>query len=206
MTTAAMGQGIHARARIGRRRGVVLAVLVLVGAALAVHLAMPSWYAKLWYPLEHTGAITVQARANGLEPELVAAVIYRESHFTESARSDRGAVGLMQLLPETAAWIHRQPGSPDAPPERLGDPVVNIAYGAWYLHYLMDKYGDEGAALAAYNGGENNVQKWLGDARRAGRGTLAMSDIRFPETRSFVRAVLDARGVYRDAWGSSLSG
>lgn len=178
-------------------------VTLLVAGALAVHLAMPSWYARLWYPMEHANAITGEAAASGVPSDLIAAVIYRESKFSETARSGRGAVGLMQVLPATAEWIHRQRGAPSAEPGRLAEPEVNIAYGAWYLHYLLDRYGSEDLALVAYNGGETNLQKWLDTARQDGK-PLRLADVPFSETRNFVTAVHDARSVYRRAWASSL--
>ncbi len=205
MTTAVAGRIRALAVRRARSRVVwVASVLVAVFAAwLAIHLSMPAWYARLWYPLEHAAAIRGEARAAGVAPDLIAGVISRESGFSEDARSDHGAVGLMQVLPETAEWIHRQPGAPAPGPERLAEPDVNIAYGAWYLHYLLDKYGDEDLALAAYNAGETNVRAWIDDAARRGV-QLTRDGIPFPETRSFVSAVRDARAVYRRAWGDAL--
>jgi soluble lytic murein transglycosylase len=203
MTTAAAGH----LARVGRRRSrflpVVLVIVALMGAWLAVHLTMPSFYARWWYPLEHTDAIRGEAAANGLEPELVAAVIYRESKFAESARSARGAVGLMQVMPETAYWISHQPGAPSPSPQRLAEPAVNIAYGAWYLAYLEQKYGDTRRALAAYNGGEANLRRWLAAAQESGR-SFRITDVPFAETRSFVLAVEDAEATYRRVWRGEL--
>lgn len=204
MTTAVAGR-VRRRHRNGSSRLLAVAALIaliLVGAVV-VHATMPSWYARLWYPIEHMQVISAEAGASGVQPDLIAAVIYQESKFAEDARSDRGAVGLMQVLPETARWIHRQPGAPAAAPERLAEPAVNIAYGVWYLHYLIDKYGSQDLALAAYNGGETNLRRWIADARSAGR-SLNVADIPFSETRGFVAAVHDARSVYRRAWSESL--
>ncbi len=205
MTTVAAGRVHRQRRHIRERWALVAGLLVLlVGAgALTVHLAMPAWYARLWYPMEHVSAITAEAAAAGVEPDLIAAVIYRESKFKEDALSDRGAVGLMQVLPETAGWIHRQRGAPAAEPERLAEPEVNIAYGTWYLHYLSDKYGSPDLALAAYNGGETNLQQWIATARRDGHA-LTVAEVPFSETRNFVGAVNDARSVYRRAWSTPL--
>ena len=203
--TTAVARRVRRRHRGGPSRWVSVAalmVLIVVGA-VAVHATMPSWYARLWYPIEHVQVISAEAEASGVQPDLIAAVIYQESKFTEDARSDRGAVGLMQVLPETARWIHRQPGAPSAAPERLAEPAVNIAYGVWYLHYLIDKYGSQDLALAAYNGGETNLRRWIADARGAGHA-LSVAEIPFSETRGFVAAVGDARAIYRRAWSESL--
>ncbi len=204
MTTAVAGRA-RRRQGIGPTGWVAVACLTLliVASAVAVHMSMPSWYARLWYPIDHVQVISAESRASGVQPDLLAAVIYQESKFSEDARSDRGAVGLMQVLPGTAQWIRGQPGAPAAGPARLAEPAVNIAYGAWYLRYLIDKYGSQDLALAAYNGGETNLRRWIADARREGH-TLDPADIPFSETRGFVAAVRDAQSIYRRAWSESL--
>ena len=204
MTTAAPGRAMGMSRRRPPRAALVAAALVLIlGGWLAVHLTMPSWYARWWYPLDYAGAIRGEAAATGLDPDLIAAVIYRESKFSTTARSDQGAVGLMQVLPETASWIHRQPGAPSVTPDRLAEPGANIAYGAWYLRYLTAKYGSVELALVAYNGGETNLRQWLRSARQDGTA-FTVAQVPFPETRAFVASVDHARSVYRRAWGGKL--
>jgi soluble lytic murein transglycosylase len=196
----------HVRITGRTRRGVrVLAGLILAGllAWTWLHTTQPGWYARITHPLHHGEAIRGEAAVTGLAPDLLAAVIYRESKFDEGARSNKGAVGLMQVLPGTARFIHRQRGAPSPEPERLAEPNVNIAYGAWYLDHLITRYGDEELGLAAYNAGQTNLQTWLADARARGT-TLRVSDIPFGETRRFVRSVQEAREVYRRAWGDEL--
>ena len=204
MTTAVAGRvrRLHTNGP-SRWMGTAALIVLIAASAVVVHMSMPSWYARIWYPMEHAPAIVAESEASGVQPDLIAAVIYQESRFSEVARSDRGAVGLMQVLPETARWIHRQPGAPVAAPERLTDPTVNIAYGVWYLLYLIDKYKSQDLALAAYNGGETNLRRWIAGARREGRA-LTVADVPFSETQGFVVAVQDARSVYRRAWSESL--
>ncbi len=204
MTTAVAGRVRRLRRHGGKRSSAVAGtVLLLATSAVMLHLAMPSWYARMWYPIEHVPVIAGEAAASGVAPDLIAAVIYRESKFSEDARSARGAIGLMQVLPETARWIHLQRGAPAAGPDRLAEPEVNIAYGAWYLRYLIDKYGSQDLALAAYNGGETNLQRWIVEARLKGRA-MTLADVPFSETRGFVTAVHHARSIYRRAWSESL--
>ena len=204
MTTAAPGRAIGLSGRRPPRVVLVVGALVaILGGWLAVHLTMPSWYARMWYPLDYAGAIRGEAAATGLDADLIAAVIYRESKFSTSARSDQGAVGLMQVLPATASWIHRQPGAPSVLPDRLAEPGANIAYGAWYLRYLTRKYGGVELALVAYNGGETNLRDWMASARREGT-PFTLAQVPFAETRGFVTSVEHARGVYRRAWGAKL--
>ena len=100
----------------------------------------------------------------------------------------------MQLLPDTAKGIALHTGGTRFRVEDLYDPEINIRYGAWYLHHLMQKYGDERTALAAYNAGQDNVDRW----RRSGRG------IAFSETRAYVERVEELKKIYRRAYGVDL--
>jgi len=203
MTTALLPGGV--RARRGGRLAVTLLVLAGLAAGWwAVHRAMPAWYARLWYPLEHESAIRQNAVRHELDPALVAAVINTESGFVPDSRSAAGAVGLMQVLPETARFIAGRPGRPSPSPERIGEPEVNIAYGTWYLRYLIDRHGSVDVALAAYNAGEGVVRGWDARARAAGRAFRVPEDVPFPETRTFVRRVRDTAPIYRRAYGDEL--
>jgi soluble lytic murein transglycosylase len=102
----------------------------------------------------------------------------------------------MQLLPDTAEGIALHTGGTAFCVEDLYDPEINVRYGAWYLRHLLDKYGDERTALAAYNAGQDNVDRW----RSVGRG------IEFPETRAYVDRVEELKKIYRDAYGNDLGG
>ena len=190
--------------------GVVLAVLAgLAGVALWVSAGSggvhaPGWYARAVYPLEYEGAIRAAAHRNDLDPALVAAVIYAESRFDAQARSSHGAVGLMQLLPETAAQIARDTGGVAFVPADLDDPRLNIRYGCYYLRAVLDQFGgDSVAAIAAYNAGAGAVGEWEAAARAEGHA-LRVADIPYAETRAYVRSVLEARGIYREMYGDRL--
>ena len=162
------------------------------------------WYARAVYPLKYEEAIRAAAHHNHLDPALVAAVIYAESRFDSSARSDHGAVGLMQVLPETADQIARETGGVAFVPGDLEDPEVNVRYGTYYLRTVLDMFdGDKIAAIAAYNAGAGAVQEWVDAAHAEGR-ELRLSDIPYPETRAYVRAVLEARRVYREMYADRL--
>ena len=160
-----------------RRRLVVLAACVLaLGIAFAaVHLTRPAWYERLWYPLRYEHIVRGHAANYRLDGALLAAVIYQESRFDADARSEAGAIGLMQLLPETAKGIAVRTGGARFRIEDLYDPEINVRYGAWYLRHLLDKYGDEKLALAAYNAGQHTVDDWL----RARKGIV------YAETRAY---------------------
>lgn len=195
------------RRRRGRRRlAVVLLLLAALGVAwYAVHRAMPAWYARLWYPLEYVGPIREESARFGVDPELVAAVIYEESGFVSDSLSSRGAVGLMQVQPETARFVAGLKRRPSPSPERIAEPEVNIAYGTALLRHLIDRYRDTPLALAAYNAGTSNVDRWLADAKAAGTPFRVPADIPFGETRAYVADVLHTRGIYARAYGDRLA-
>lgn len=207
---AARDEAPPRRTRRGRRVAWALALLAVLGMTLGAwyqtHQAMPAWYARLWYPLEYEEAIVAEARRQRLDPALVAAVVNAESGFVPDARSSQGAVGLMQLLPETARFVASQPDRPSPPPGRLADPEVNIAYGTRYLRYLVDRYGTVPLALAAYNGGETNVSAWLDEAAGRNEPLEVPDDIPFSETRGFVSRVLDTVPIYERTYGDRLGG
>jgi soluble lytic murein transglycosylase len=134
------------------------------------------------------------ARNYDLNPALLAAVIEEESKFNADARSRAGAIGLMQLQPATAKGIAIRTGGTKFVLSDLYDPEINVRYGAWYLHHLLQKYGNERLALAAYNAGQQNVDRW----RAAGE------DVQFPETRAYIDKVERLKGIYRRAYKSEL--
>jgi peptidoglycan lytic transglycosylase len=154
----------------------------------------PGWWERLWYPLEYKQIVRGHARNYDLDPALLAAVIYQESKFKPDAKSSSGAIGLMQLLPSTAEGIALHTGGSRFQVDDLYDPEINVRYGAWYLRHLLQKYDDERTALAAYNAGQDNVDRW----RAAGR------DIAFAETRHYVDRVEELKGIYRRAYGDEL--
>ena len=162
----------------------------LAGAAVYVVRTEPPWYARIRYPLRYETIVRIHARNYGLDPALLAAVIYQESKFRADARSSSGAIGLMQLLPGTARGIAIRTGGTRFHIEDLYDPDINVRYGCWYLRHLLQKYRDEGTALAAYNAGQDNVDRWLRE--RVG--------IQFGETRHYVKHVEELKGVYRRSY------
>ena len=174
----------------------MLTVLVAAVAGVAAWflLATPDFVQRERYPLRYEAIVKGHARNYRLDPALLAAVIYAESKFHANAKSSSGAIGLMQLLPSTADGIALHTGGTNFHRSDLYNPEINVRYGAWYLRHLLDKYDDERAALAAYNAGQNNIDRWLAD----GEG------IRFSETRAYVDRVEDLKGIYRDIWRSQL--
>jgi soluble lytic murein transglycosylase len=180
-------------------RLLIVVVVVAVGAVVAIVLTetpvdRPAFIDRLEYPLDYGGAVRTNAARNRLDAALVAAVIYEESRFRPHATSNVGAMGLMQIKPETGETIARRTGGTSFQVSDLYDPDVNIRYGSWYLRQLIDKYGNERLALAAYNAGETAVDHWLAE----GKG-IAATDV-----RSYVDKVESTKKVYRHAYGSDL--
>ena len=170
--------------------GALVAVLAVCAVVLVVVLTEPPWFERLRYPLRYAEYVRVHAHENGLDPALLAAVIYQESKFDAGAESRSGAIGLMQLTPATAHGIAVRTGGARFRTADLLNPEINIRYGAWYLANLFHKYGNERLVLAAYNAGQGNVDRWRAEGK----------SISFPETRAYVARVEHLKHVYHDAW------
>ena len=194
------------RRTAARRRRVLRFSGALLVVAVAIGLAMPllrEAVNDLTLPLADASIIRQQAADEHLDPALIAAVIYAETKF-DARTSSAGALGLMQILPQTAEYLARRSGGTTFTTADLAEPSVNIAYGSYYLRYLLDAYhGSRVLALAAYNGGEANVDRWLAEARSSGT-EFGIADIPFPETRDYVRRVLSAQKQYRHTYASQL--
>jgi soluble lytic murein transglycosylase len=195
------------RARLRRRRLSALLVAAVLGGGVAAFVTgvgpLGDAVREFTLPLRHDDIIRQQASDKALDPALIAAVIYEESRFRDQT-SDAGARGLMQITPETADFIARRSGGIRFEQSDLATPQINIAYGAWFLRYLIDHYdGNETLAIAAYNAGQTNVDGWV---ERAGgpEGFDAARDVPFPETRAYVENVEERRGEYRDHYADDL--
>jgi soluble lytic murein transglycosylase len=156
-------------------------------------------------PLRHEDIIRQQAREKHVDASLIAAVIYTESRYRDQT-SHAGAKGLMQIMPETADYIAHKTGGTRFRREDLATPQINIAYGTWYLRYLLTKYhGNTILTLAAYNAGEGKVDEWWRAASTKGERFRVASHIPFQETRDYVHRVLSARAEYRATYRRELA-
>ncbi len=196
-----------ARRRAAERRRRSLLALGSLGVLIAaIVLAMPLFQRavrEFTLPLAYQDIIREQAADKHLDPALVAGVIYAETKF-DARNSSAGAIGLMQIMPQTALFLARRSGATTFSISDLGTPAVNIAYGSYYLRYLLDHYGgSELLALAAYNGGEANVDRWVAASRAQGHG-LTIGEIPFPETQAYVARVLQAQRDYRHSYATEL--
>jgi soluble lytic murein transglycosylase len=168
------------------RRALAFLLLTLIamgGVGLYVVETEPDWYLRLRYPLQYEPILTAHADNYDLDPALLAAVIYSESKFDPTAVSTAGAIGLMQLLPDTAQGIADHTGGGNFTTADLYDPELNIRYGAYYLKRMQRKYSDHpqslDLALAAYNAGQGNV-----DRPRCARADPVPRDARLPGARA----------------------
>jgi soluble lytic murein transglycosylase len=188
------------RTRRRRRLAAFAGVAVLVGLLLGLLVSsgvFDKTLKELTLPLHHEDVIRQQAAEKGVDAALIAAVIYSESKFSDQ-ESSAGARGLMQITPEAAKFIEKQSGGTTFKLEDLSNPEINIRYGTFLLHELLERYeGDEAAALAAYNAGPGNADKW-------GGADLKVEDIPFPETRAYVEEVLEKRDEYRQKYAKEL--
>jgi soluble lytic murein transglycosylase len=138
------------------------------------------------FPIKYKSQIKYYAKQSNLDAALVASVIRAESNFNPSATSNKGAVGLMQIMPATAEFIATEN---DIAAYDLKDPRDNIRLGTLYLRYLLNKFKDEKTAIMAYNAGEGNVARWLGESKR-------LSKTPYPETNAYTEKVLNAKNFY----------
>jgi soluble lytic murein transglycosylase len=195
------------RRKVLRRRVMLLAFAVVAACVLVAVVVRPfadKAVQEFALPLRHEDIIRQQASDKGLDPSLIAGVIYVESRFRDQT-SHAGAKGLMQILPSTADYIARKSGGTAFQQGDLATPQINIAYGSWYLRYLLQHYhGNELLALAAYNAGEGKVDGWYREASARGEDFEAATHIPFPETRSYVGSVLEVRARYRQEYRKEL--
>ncbi|MDU4960372.1 MAG: lytic transglycosylase domain-containing protein [Sporomusaceae bacterium] len=171
--------------------------LLVVSAASQIYSS--DWFQKKFaYPFLYQELIFTHAAKNQLDPWLIAAVIKAESRFRLTARSPVGAVGLMQLMPETAKWIAGQQNHPDFQLKDLENPDANIRFGSWYLASLAQEFNqNEVLMLAAYNAGRGNVKKWMEQYGWA-MDFSEIGQIPFPETREFIADVLHNKKRYQE--------
>ena len=137
------------------------------------------------FPIKYKNLIKSCCAENNLDSALVASLIHVESHYNKNAISKKGAVGLMQIMPETANSFY------NGKTESLEDPKINIEIGTRYLGYLFSKYNDETTVLACYNAGEMVVLKWMECDLY-----LKESKIKYKETANYVKKVMDLKKIY----------
>ncbi|AGA57499.1 MAG: lytic transglycosylase domain-containing protein [Thermobacillus sp.] len=182
-----------------KRRGWLLAALLLLLAVL--YAEQSGWVKQRMYPIAYRDDIRASALSHGVEPHLVAAIIRIESNYKTGRVSSKGALGIMQIMPDTAAWIVEQARYEGVTLDKIQHRAdVGIELGTWYLASLLRQFdGNMAAAVAAYNAGPGNVSAWLKEG--VWDGTLASSDdIPFGETRRYVQRVIYYYNKYKSIY------
>lgn len=184
----------------------LLAVAVVIAASCFLLNRGYQYFMKQAYPVRYESIVAKAAKENGLEPALVYSVIKAESNFRAEAVSHAGAVGLMQLTPETFTWLQTKlKGERAYTAEDLKTPEVNIRYGCKFLSILLEKYSVEKTSLSAYNAGMGTVNTWLKDPQVSKDGKT-LERIPYDETRNYVSAVLENYQKYKDLYKFNSEG
>lgn len=170
-----------------------LSALVVLLIVVLLFLSIP-YFLRLAFPLRYEEIIREAASTHDLDPLFLAAVIQVESGFRAEVASQKGALGLMQIMPDTAFWLGEQRAE-SIRIEDLLSPRVNIGLGTYYLMYLLERFPTEYAALAAYNAGPTNVKRWLDQGIWDGT-YLRTGQIPFAETKRYVRKVVMMYNLY----------
>lgn len=178
----------------------VLAVLIV--AAIFLLRWCHTRFLKKMYPRTYSEIVIKEAKQNGLDPNLVYAVIRQESNFDPDARSGAGAIGLMQLTPDTFEWLQKkEPAAAVRPSNALYLPDVNVRYGCRFLSLLLKKYGSRRTALCAYNAGMGRIDAWLKDSQTSKDGKN-LDNIPYPETRNYAQRVEQNYQQYQELYQS----
>ena len=152
------------------------------------------------HPVYYQNLISKYSKEYDLDPYLVISIIRCESSFDPNALSDKGAMGLMQIMPDTGSWVAHKLGLDETySQDQLYDPEMNIRFGCWYLRFLDGRFsGYRDAVICAYNAGHGNVRNWLDDVRYSSDGVL--TSIPFPQTERYLTRVMDSYEHYRNLY------
>lgn len=180
-----------------RKRVLLLLLIGLIG----VLFLNSNWIARMMYPIQFKEDISASASNYGVDPHLIAAIIRTETNYSTGQVSKKGALGLMQIMPDTADWIIKQADFSNVTRDMLQNrPDVSIEVGAWYLQSLHKQFNQNSiAVIAAYNAGPGNVRKWLDSGRWDGRLDTA-DQIPYGETRHYVQRVIYYYNKYKDLY------
>ena len=165
---------------------------------------MPEWAWDILFPKPYWSDLTRYARANGLDPYLVASLIRQESEFNPLAVSSANAWGLMQLLPPVGKNLAREVRLRHFNQEQLTNPTINLQLGTRYLKHMVDSFGGQVEyALAAYNAGSDRVKTWQSQGPYRDIYEFVES-IPFTQTREYVQAIMRNATVYRLLYSSGV--
>ncbi|MFL0194745.1 lytic transglycosylase domain-containing protein [Clostridium sp. WILCCON 0269] len=168
---------------------IVLLIIIAIFSAKSV--------IRYYFPLKYSDYIVKYSKEYGLDAYFVMAVIKTESNFKRNVKSNKNAIGLMQITPDTAKWAAEKMNITDFQEGMLYDPEFNIRMGCWYLNDLKMEFNNNmKLVLAAYNGGRGNVQKWLSDSEHSTDGEN-LDYIPFKETDKYIKRVEVNYRIYK---------
>ncbi len=179
----------------------VLAVIGAVIMVLVIALSLVNLIEKnLFYPLKFKTEVLAAAKENGVDSALIFAVIKVESEFDESAVSNKGAFGLMQITKSTADYIAKLKGEKSYD---IMDAKTNINFGTFYLKYLIDKFNNIESAIYAYNAGEGKVREWLKNKEYSDDGVY-LQLVAYKETLEYGKKIKKTFSKYKKLYGNIL--
>lgn len=189
------------KAKKGRiKKLIAFSVIILILAAViltALHYSRRSLL-KTLYPRQYADIVEVYCKEYNLSENFIFAVIKCESDFEKDAVSYTGAVGLMQIMPDTFEWINMKLGD-SLTFDQATDPQVSVRFGCYLYSYLLEKFGSEELAIAAYHAGIGSVQKWLADEKYSADGK-SLHTIPFPTTEKYVKNVIKTKNIYHELY------
>lgn len=176
-------------------------VLVLLFITFVSFLFFNSNWMSWFYPIQYKEEIRMHAEEYHVDPYLVASIIRVETNFKTGKESKSGALGIMQLMPDTAKWAMEKAKLPEVDMENIKhEPLDNIGIGTWYLSWLSKQFsGNQIAVIAAYNAGPGNVKTWIEEKVWDGKYE-STKDIPFGETRHYVQRVIYYYNQYTDVY------
>ncbi len=177
--------------------GILYAERILNSFEMSNTLFLPKEILKILYPyvFEDIIKINIKDSSTYLDTFFILALIREESRYNIHAKSAKGAVGLMQLMPETASWVMKK----RVIDKELMDSSSNIDIGIQYIKYLFSRFDSSIEVLAAYNGGPNNVRRWLTKSSSRNQDQF-VEEIPFSETRNFIKKVFASYSIYKELY------
>lgn len=174
-------------------------ILILLAFMISILYSGYIFFLKKAYPIEYYEYISANAKKYNVEKELILSVIKSESNFRQDAQSNAGAIGLMQIMPDTFDWLQTHNLIEYKDVGHLKDPKTNIEYGTYLLSILQKRYATINEVICAYNAGIGTVDRWLKDKKYSTDGKTLKS-IPYPDTSAYVKNVLKSRTMYKNLY------
>ena len=178
-----------------------IAILLIIGISIAAGFIIDDicdFIDKKTHPIKFAEYVNKYSKLYDVPKEIIYATIKTESNFKSNAVSGAGAVGLMQMMPDTFLWLCEKNGE-NLDAGMLYDPETNIRYGTYYLSYLYREFGLWETVFAAYNCGPGRVKEWQADTELSDKNGILIK-IPFKETREYVKKVSKAADIYENLY------